>query len=62
MYQQVFKHEQLPTLSCQTAAYEIICSSFTLKAIDKDNLLEGENAGQIQSFLKERFETKLDKE
>ena len=64
---------QLPTLSYfaktignglnekQTAAYEIICSSFILKATNKYNLLEGEHYGEMQSFLKERFETDSDK-
>ena len=73
MYQKCSNETQLPTLSYfakkigngldekQTAAYEIICSSFILKAVDKYNLLEGENSGEMQSFLKERYETDSDK-
>ena len=57
----VFQNQtQLPTLSHfaenvgnglnekQTAAYVIICSSLILKAIDKYNLLEGKNSGEMQ--------------
>ena len=34
----------------KTAAYEIICSSFILKVIEKYNLLDSDTVGKIKPF------------